>query len=79
MNLRVWKSKVEAYHRLKVTSKDVFVESEEKHFEETICSQLLTKVHKHWKLILKLIKSGKGTNNFPEKHFGLKHYFLMIY
>ena len=79
LDLGVWmglQSKVEAYHRLKVMNKDVLAESVEFCFKEAVTSGMLSKVHERWKLVLQLIKKGKGTNDLVEKHRGLKRKLL---
>ena len=35
-----------------------------------ISSEILTKVHERWKMVLRLIYSGKGTNEVVEEHRG---------
>ena len=79
LDLGVWmglQSKVEAFHRLKVMHKDVLAESVERCFEDAITSGMLSKVHERWKLVLELIKAGRGTNDLVEKHRGLKRKLL---
>ena len=39
---------------------------------EKIDSKVFARVFKRWKLVLKLIRSGRGSNNLVEAHRGLK-------
>ena len=79
LDLGVWMGlqlKVEAYHRLKVMSKDILADSVETCFREAINSGMLAKVHERWQLVLELIKNGNRTNNLVERHRGLKRKLL---
>ena len=76
LDLGTWlslQSKVELSHRNKVMNKDVLAATVEKCWNDIDMNEdILTKVHKRWKLVLELIVQGIGSNNLVEKHRGLK-------
>ena len=72
LDLGVWaslQSKVEILHRGKVMQSDELSKTVHQAFNE-ITSDVLTKVHERWKMVLHLIVSGKGTNEVVEEHRG---------
>ena len=74
LDLGVWmalQSITEYLHKKKVMQNDVLAESMQEAFDE-ISKKILEKVHDWWKLMLKLIVQGKGSNNLVEAHHGLK-------
>ena len=74
LDLGVWmsvQSKVEFIHKLKVMQHDAPAKSVEEAFLDTSVV-MLNKVHDRWKLVLKLILAGRGTNELVEKCRGLK-------
>ena len=78
LDLGVWaalQSLVEFLHKEKVMQPDHLNTTIFQAFEK-ISSEILSKVHERWKLVLKLIVAGKGTNDLVEKHRGLKSKLL---
>ena len=70
LDLGVWmalQSKVECIHRGKVMQSDELSKSVHQAFSE-ISEKMLINVYERWKLVLKLIQSGKGTNELVEEH-----------
>ena len=76
LDLGTWmalQSKVEYHHKRRVMFKDVLAKSVEHcWYGRDLNASILNKIHERWKLVLKLIVAGKGTNNLVEKHRGLK-------
>ena len=74
LDLGVWvslQSLVEKIHRRRVMQSDVLSDSVHEAFKE-ITSEVLSKVHLRWKLVLQLLVSGRGTNEVVEEHRSLK-------
>ena len=76
LDLGAWivlQSKFEFHHKRRVMFKDVLAKSVEYcWYSREMSGKILNKIHERWKLVLKLIVAGKGTNNLVEKHRGLK-------
>ena len=65
LDLGIWmaiQSYAEMLHKNKVMQADVLADSVEKAWD-VLSSSVLTKVHERWKLVLKLILAGKGSND----------------
>ena len=74
LDLGVWmalQSRVEDIHKRKVMKHDDLAKSVETAFGATDQTMLI-KVHDRWKLVLRLIIAGNGTNELVEKCRGLK-------
>ena len=74
LDLGVWtalQSFTEYLHRRKVMQPDVLCKSVLEAYEKIDVS-IFAKVYERWKLVLKLIRAGRGTNNLVEAHCGLK-------
>ena len=72
LDLGVWvaiQHQVDSYHRLQVMHKDELAKSVERAYL-TVSPKILEKIHLRWKMVLHLIKAGKGTNELVEAHRG---------
>ena len=72
LDLGVWmalQSKVESIHRGKVMQSNELSKSVHQAFDE-ISEDVLSRVFERWKMVLHLIRSGKGTNEVIEEHRG---------
>ena len=72
LDLGVWvalQSKVEEIHRGKVLQSNELAISVNQAFD-SISSDILSLVHDRWRLVLRLIVSGRGTNEVVEEHRG---------
>ena len=68
----VWmalQSKVESIHKGKVMQSEELSRSVHQAFDE-ISENILCRVYERWKMVLHLIRSGKGTNEVIEEHRG---------
>ena len=72
LDLGVWvaiQHQVDTLHRLVVLHKDQLAKNVNKAFS-IISPNILKAVHERWKLVLRLILAGKGTNELVEEHRG---------
>ena len=72
LDLGVWVAihhQVDTLHRLVVLHKDQLDKNIHKAFS-IISPNILQAVHERWKLVLRLIVAGKGTNELVEEHRG---------
>ena len=74
LDLGVWvalQSFTEHLHKKRVMHADVLSQSVYEAYQK-IDASIFSKVYQRWRLVLKLIKAGRGTNNLVEAHRGLK-------